>query len=273
MYVCPDCKGQLHDWHCANCGVTFGERSGVRELLSRETRFAGARAIGEAYDNIYTHRSQVWEDQGRTPEFIGYFAELAAACSAGVVLEIGCGEGFLLEKLRATDKVAIDISAAALRRAQARTGAQVSVALAERLPFPSQTFDLIVTIGVMEHFLDDRAATAEIGRVLKDGGWYLALIHVQRTAQQKAAQKLREYVYPRFRPLALLRWVGSKLHRPIQQPIQNDYTLESARALLEAQGFEVVRMISRSLEPAAPLVGPHVVIYMSRRLGALPGRA
>lgn len=269
MYVCPDCKGQLRDWHCKNCGVTFGERSGVRELLSREARFASAPVIGGVYDDIYTRRSQVWEDQGRTPEFIAYFTDLAATCSAGRLLEIGCGEGFLLEQLRAAEKFAIDVSAEALRRTQARTGARVSVALAERLPFADHAFDLIVSVGVMEHFLDDRAATAEIWRVLKDGGWYLALIHVQRTTRDKALQKLREYVYPHFRPLALLRWVGGKLHRPIQQPIQNDYTTESARILLEAQGFEVVRIISRSSEPAAPLVGPHVIIYVGRRRTAL----
>jgi SAM-dependent methyltransferase len=249
--------------------VTFGERSGVRELLSRAPSFASAHTIGNVYDDIYTHRAQVWEDQGRTPQFISYFAELAASCSAGRLLEIGCGEGFLLEKLRALEKVAIDISAAALRRAHARTGAHVSVALAERLPFASKYFDLVVTVGVMEHFLDDGAATAEIARALKDDGWYLALIHVQRTAQQKAVQKLREYFYPRFRPRALLRWLGSKLHKPIQQPIQNDYTVESARALLETHGFEVVRVVARANEPEAPLVGPHVVIYMGRRRAAL----
>jgi SAM-dependent methyltransferase len=269
MYVCPDCKGPLQDWHCTNCSVTFGERAGVRELLSRAPRFASAHTIGGVYDSIYTHRSQVWEDQGRTPQFIAYFADLAAACSTGRLLEIGCGEGFLLEKLRGSEKVAIDVSAEALQRAHARSGAQVSVALAERLPFASKSFDLIVTVGVMEHFLDDRAATEEIGRVLKDAGWYLALIHVQRTARQKALQKLHEYVYPHFRPRALLRWIGSKLHRPIQQPIQNDYTTASARALLEGRGFEVVRVISRALQPTAPLIGPHVIIYISRRRAEL----
>jgi SAM-dependent methyltransferase len=262
MYVCPDCKGPLNDWRCKNCGVAFGTRGGVREFLSRESRFAGAADIGSTYDDIYARRSQVWEDQGRTPQFMGYFAELSAACSTGRLLEIGCGEGYLLEQLRASEKVAVDISAEALQRAQARTRANVSVALAERLPFASGSFDIVVSVGVMEHFIDDRQATREICRVLKPSAHYVALIHVKRTVKQKAAQKLREYFYPHFRPGAFVRWLGSKLHRPIQQPIQHDYTPLSARALLKAAGFDVIRMVSQASDPTAPLIGPHVAIYV-----------
>lgn len=265
MYVCPDCKGPLSDWNCKTCGVAFGTRSGVRELLSRESRFANAANIASTYDAIYAHRSQVWEDQGRTPQFIRYFADLAAGCSTGRLLEVGCGEGYLLEKLRASEKVAVDISAEALQRAQGRTGAQVSVALAERLPFASESFDLVVSVGVMEHFLDDLQATEEICRVLEPAAYYIVLIHVQRTVQQKAAQKVREYFYPAFRPAAFVRWLGSKLHRPIEQPIQHDYTPESVRTLLQGAGFDVIRVISHASEPTAPLVGPHVVIYVCRK--------
>jgi SAM-dependent methyltransferase len=265
MYVCPDCKGSLNDWRCKNCGVAFGTRSGVREFLSRESRFAGAADIGSTYDDIYARRSQVWEDQGRTPQFIRYFADLAAGYSTGRLLEVGCGEGFLLEQMRASEKLAVDISAEALQRARARTSAQVSVALAERLPFPTCSFDIVASVGVMEHFLDDRQATQEICRVLKPSAHYLALIHVERTLNQKAAQKLREYFYPHFRPGAFVRWLRSKLHRPIQQPIQHDYSPLSARALLKAAGFDVIRMVSQASDPTAPLIGPHVAIYVCRK--------
>ncbi len=277
MYVCPDCKGALHDWQCETCGVAFGMRGGVRELLSRESRFAGAADIASTYDDIYAHRSQVWEDQGRTPQFIRYFADLASGCSAGRLLEVGCGEGYLLEQLRASGKVAVDISAEALQRAEVRTGAQVSVALAERLPFASGSFDIVVSVGVMEHFLDDHQATQEICRVLKPSAHYIALIHVERTVQQKVKQKVREYFYPDLRPAAFMRWLGGKLHRRIQQPIQHDYTPASARALLETAGFNVIRMISQTSDPTAPLVGPHVLIYVCRKRGAIasvePGAA
>ena len=39
-----------------------------------------------------------------------------------------------------------------------------------RLPFPDDTFDRIICSEVMEHIPDDRAAAAELARVLKPGG-------------------------------------------------------------------------------------------------------
>src|SRR5689334_3728126 len=132
MYACPDCKNPLNNLSCSNCGVLFETRQGIPELFSRDSRFAAARDIGAKYDDIYTHRTDVWGDQGRTPEFIAYFSQTAAALSTGKLLEIGCGEGFLLTALRASDKTAIDISAKALEKAQQKTQAQCAIALAER---------------------------------------------------------------------------------------------------------------------------------------------
>jgi SAM-dependent methyltransferase len=44
------------------------------------------------------------------------------------------------------------------------------VAAAERLPYPPNTFDVILSHEVLEHVLDDRASLAEMARVLKAGG-------------------------------------------------------------------------------------------------------
>jgi SAM-dependent methyltransferase len=221
--------------------------------------------ISSTYDGIYARRSEVWEDQGRTPQFMRYFSDLAAGCSTSRLLEIGCGEGYLLAQLRAAEKVAVDISAEALAKAGPRAGAACSVALAERLPFAAESFEIVVSVGVMEHFLDDLQATAEICRVLKPSGWYIALVHVKQSSVRKVAQKLREYIYPSFRPLALVRWFGGKVIRPIHQPIQRGYTTTSASACLMAGGLDIIRVISTATEPAVPLVGPHVVIYVTRK--------
>ncbi|MEJ2149584.1 MAG: class I SAM-dependent methyltransferase [Chloroflexota bacterium] len=44
------------------------------------------------------------------------------------------------------------------------------VAAAEALPYPTDSFDLILSNEVIEHVQDDRAALAEMARTLRPGG-------------------------------------------------------------------------------------------------------
>jgi SAM-dependent methyltransferase len=120
----------------------------------------------------------------------------------------------------------------------------------------------------MEHFLDEDAACAEIRRVLKPGGYYFSLIHVAQSRRQELVQKVREYVFPIPRPLAMIRWVVGKLHRPIRQPIQLRFTPRSGSDCLQRNGLSLVRTITSQTEPTAPLIGPHVVVYVSTKLAA-----
>ncbi len=265
MFVCPDCKSPMEELYCRQCQSRFPITDGIPVLLPREQRFHSAALIGDAYDEIYAKRSNVWSNQGRTPEFIQYFAALLESVSTGKVLEIGCGEGFLLAAMTASEKTAIDISAEALRKARSRTKAEFGIALAERLPFPDCTFDMVATVGVMEHFLDDREATREIWRVLRSGGHYALLIHVDLSPGQRLAVKFSEFVFPRFRPLALLQWLYGKATRSVIQPIQRLYTVSSARACLEVSGLRISKVISKESDSHAVLSGPQVVIFLAQK--------
>ncbi len=266
MFVCPDCKMKLDDLKCSSCDRQFSRRDGFPILLSQEPQLKLAGEIGNTYDDIYSNRSSVWEDQGRTPEFIAYFSELLAGLSSDRYLEIGCGEGFLLSAISAKQKTAIDLSSQALKTASTRAQAEFSVALAERLPFASDSFDIIASVGVMEHFLNDRDATTEILRVLKPGGHYVALIHVDTTVSERFQQKFREYVYPRPHLGALVKYLSSKIIKPISQPIQSRYTVRSGQTCLEESGFVITETISTRTHKNVPLVGPHVVIYVGEKL-------
>lgn len=266
-YVCPDCKGSLRQLKCNGCGIQFQLSNGVPNLLSRQPRFESAISISATYDTIYSDHSNVWEDQGRPKEFIDYFAALVGRRSTGRVLEIGCGEGILLAAIKADSKTAIDISSLALVKTLKRTPADCAVAIAERLPYRDGSFDAVLSVGVMEHFLDENAATTEICRVLRPGGSYVALIHVHATVGQRFKQKLREFVLPP-RPVALVRWIVKKLYRPIHQPLQTHYSVASGRACMERNGFVVEQVITEKDRPRPPLAGPHVVIYVSRKAAA-----
>jgi SAM-dependent methyltransferase len=236
----------------------------VGEIPCFLTAAAGRQRIADTYDEIYRHHADVWVDQGRSDAFRSYFAGLARTLAPQRVLEVGCGEGALLAVLPGTSRLGVDPSVEALVRARARTAAQCAVARAEELPFADATFELVVSVGVMEHFEDPLAASSEIRRVLTDSGHYLALIHTDMTSTQRLALKARQFLWPRPRPLALLAWLIKKFHHPIVQPLRRSYSIEAARACLAAAGLSVERVITRRSDPAAPLAGDHVVILVAR---------
>jgi SAM-dependent methyltransferase len=92
---------------------------------------------------------------------------------AGRVLVDGCGVGQYLAKLTtgARQSVGLDIEFERTLDAQAAApGAGVTCGAGERLPYPSDWFDLALSHEVLEHVQDDRQALAEIVRVLRPGG-------------------------------------------------------------------------------------------------------
>jgi SAM-dependent methyltransferase len=89
----------------------------------------------------------------------------------GTVLENGCGVGMYVEKLAGFGSRVIGLEYDFERAAQARVRSmEILNAAGEFIPFPSGTFDLILSHEVIEHVQDDRAAVSEMLRVLKPGG-------------------------------------------------------------------------------------------------------
>src|SRR5512143_1682249 len=89
----------------------------------------------------------------------------------GLVLENGCGIGTYVEQLARSGGRVVGLEYD-LERAEeaARRSGPITNAAGEDLPFPGETFDLILSHEVIEHVRDDRAAVMEMVRVLKPGG-------------------------------------------------------------------------------------------------------
>ena len=82
------------------------------------------------------------------------------------VLDVGCGTGYLTEKLRATG---CDISFGMLNCARDKSGRYIQ-SDASALPFADSAFDLIVSNAAYQWVRDLRAAFGEIRRALKPRG-------------------------------------------------------------------------------------------------------
>lgn len=264
MYACPQCKQPLDNYFCRQCSAQYPLYDGIPCFIPGSSP-SGGPDVRQVYDEIYLNHEDAWVDQGRSTDFINYFCDLARARTQNRILEIGCGEGALLAAMTATRKFGLDPSINALRRAKSRSDSECAVARSEQLPFPTASFDLVVTVGVMEHFEDPDGATREICRVLSESGHYIALIQTDLSTPQRMLLKFRQYIFPTFRPIELARWVQKKLRNPIVQPFRKSYTIEAARECIERSGLHVVEVITRATQPAAPLAGPHVVIFVARK--------
>jgi SAM-dependent methyltransferase len=90
-------------------------------------------------------------------------------------LDYGCGEGRWFALLRETfpeaSTAGCDISGQALELASEEwPRAQLTLMEDERVPLPERSFELILSIEVLEHVADARRATGEIGRLLAPSG-------------------------------------------------------------------------------------------------------
>lgn len=94
------------------------------------------------------------------------------------VLDVGCGNGIALQALDGWDrKSGVDVSEELLKLARAKgIDAHFCDVDENNLPFPDNTFDLVVSSDVIEHVLHTDHLLNEINRVLKPGGLYVAVI-------------------------------------------------------------------------------------------------
>jgi SAM-dependent methyltransferase len=116
------------------------------------------------------------------------------------VLDIGCGAGgidlALVRDHGAAYVTGIDVEDPVLARARAlvdAAGLAARIGLVKvapgRLPFPPGTFDVVFSKDSIVHIPDKAALMAEVARVLKPGGWFLAsdwLIGTEAVSPQMA---------------------------------------------------------------------------------------
>lgn len=120
------------------------------------------------------------------------------------ILEIGCGQGIgakiLSKRLKPVEYQGIDLDEKMIKRAKRRKikKATFQTADATKLPFDSETFDLVFDFAIIHHIPNWEEALSEVFRVLKPGGMFLFEELSQETWKHgigKPLKKVLEHPY------------------------------------------------------------------------------
>lgn len=116
------------------------------------------------------HPSYIWRfGQDRRLDLMRRFVRFPDV----LILDVGCGIGTYLEKFRnlAAREFGVDSDCEKISEAHhAKHLLRVATSTSEALPFPDESFHVVLLHEVIEHVADDRATIREAHRVLKRGG-------------------------------------------------------------------------------------------------------
>lgn len=220
MKICYACGSSRCDeaWCCAACGsqppIIEGFRAFAPRLASDNPGFRP-----EYFEDLARLEADNFWFRARNDLIVSamqqYFPDTRS------FLEIGCGTGFVLSGIRVADPrielYGSELFTTGLGFAAKRVpSARLWQMDARHIPFRDE-FDVIGAFDVLEHIDEDEAALAEVGRALRPGGGFLALV-----PQHPSLWSLQDEHAGHVR-----RYTASELRRKV-----------------EAAGFEVIRMTS-----------------------------
>ena len=128
--------------------------------------FTGERVVpGQVNDDLWS-------------EHVARYAFARRYAQGRRVLDAGCGTGYGSAELAqsAADVIGVDVAADAIEYASANypiAGLRFLESSCTSVPFPAESFDLVVAFEVIEHLTDYRAFLDESRRVLTDDGLFI----------------------------------------------------------------------------------------------------
>ena len=139
-----------------------------RQDKQKEIAFFDGHAAADEYD-VFTPQASA--------RLVDAFAALSGLERGAKVIDLGCGSGAFTALLAHAgyDCVGLDLSAKLLAVGRRKhPGIAFVEGDIERLPFPDARFDGALLSGVVHHFPDPSRCAAEVFRVLRGGGRFVA---------------------------------------------------------------------------------------------------
>jgi len=174
---------------CVQCGARFPVGEGMIDFVGDRDRPQGLQSaletpwVARSYERYVRPALEVFLSRGqfdRDSEYLIYRSLLGRP--TGAVVDLGCGTGLFARRLvrdLQAQVIGVDVSQPMIEEAiaQAREAA-VAIdfvrAEAPALPFQSASLDAVLQAGSVHFIRDLKSLLAEIARVLKPGGRYVA---------------------------------------------------------------------------------------------------
>jgi 2-polyprenyl-3-methyl-5-hydroxy-6-metoxy-1,4-benzoquinol methylase len=209
LLICPQCRGSLNNkvtyYACSACRRDYPVQDGI------------PRFIGDLSDDVQQIRRSFHLEHSKYLEsrHVHFGPQLVAQWLEDVqlpreyfkgklVLDAGCGSGrwtYALASLGAT-VVAVDLTDSGVEVTRKATVAldQVAVLQADifHLPFKPDSFDFVVSWGVLHHTPDTSAAFARLAPLVKKGGDLYVMIYEQRNPPKIFCTNVVRWLLRRF---------------------------------------------------------------------------
>jgi 2-polyprenyl-3-methyl-5-hydroxy-6-metoxy-1,4-benzoquinol methylase len=177
------------------------------------------------YDNINQVETTHWWYKARREIIFDWVKRTTVIDRNHQVLDIGCGTGFnitYLHQLGYNQVAGLDVSPDALAYCRSHQLKELLCGNAEKLPIQPHSYDIILTLDMLEHLPDDRSALSEIFRVLKPGGSLFIFVpafqflwsfqdEISHHQRRYTAKELREKILQAGFELSKLTYVNSLL--------------------------------------------------------------
>ena len=242
-----------------------------------------------AYEKYFHRTASYWKRVYEESDIvaIGYQERQSASLqwvselplpSSGRALDAGCGAGMLTAALAnlgltvtAVDSVhaMLDLTRATVESAGMSERVEVQQADVHQLPFASETFDLVIALGLVPWLPHPTLALAEMRRVLRPGG------HLVISADNR--YRLTYLLDPtRLWPCV---WTWRALRKMLRLRVGKPAETHSTREFnlwLDAAGLEVVRRTTIGFGPFTffrfPVLSQSMAVALSRKLQTFANR-
>jgi ubiquinone/menaquinone biosynthesis C-methylase UbiE len=198
---------------------------------------------------------RIWQERHQGDNVRDVRRALGSRIEGKKLLDLGAGMGGLSValmrelgpeglRLQALDYNPDYCSIALLRAERYALQLSIAVGAGEYLPYPSEAFDLVVCMDVLEHVADPRAVLAEIERVLKPGGTALTTVPNRHAFRDPHYHLPFINWLPRVLAERIVKIAGrSKEGGPLQDRQElselHTYTWGGFKHLAERAGFQV----------------------------------